>query len=111
MECKRCTQLGEPCRDHRQPQATEIVTPIIHMNGDCKQTLLNNLEAAYTAVGAAMDALMECSPNGRNFYPEPGRLQKAEAQHRERWDHLQAVRASLEAEAIAIDKENPGRGE
>ena len=87
----------------------EIITPIIHMNGDRKETLLANLEAAYDAVQSAIDALRQCSPNGRNYYPELGRLQKAEAQHLERMKHLYAVRESLEAEAIAIDEENPGR--
>jgi hypothetical protein len=41
----------------------------------------------------------------RNYYPEPGRMQKAEAQHRERQEHLHAVYTSLEAEAIQIAHE------
>jgi hypothetical protein len=82
-----------------------IITPIIHINGDRRETLLNNLEQAYDAVRVAMDALRQCSPNGRNFYPEPGRMQKAEAQHRERQEHLHAVYTSLEAEAMQIDDE------
>jgi hypothetical protein len=82
-----------------------IVTPIIHLNGDRRETLLDNLERAFRAVRAAMDALRQCAPNGRNYYPEPGRLQRAERQHRERQEHLQAVYQSLEAEAIQIDDE------
>ena len=86
-----------------------VVTPIIHLNGNSKQSLLDALKEAYRAVRAAMDALRQCAPNGRNFYPEPGRLQRAEAQHRARQEHLQAVYASLEAEAIAIQDESPDR--
>ncbi|HEY5865107.1 MAG TPA: hypothetical protein VI542_06075 [Candidatus Tectomicrobia bacterium] len=84
---------------------SDIITPIIHPNGDSKETLLANLEHAYHAVREAMEALRDCSPNARNFYVQPGRMQKAEAQHRERQEHLQAVLTSLEAEAIQIDKE------
>jgi hypothetical protein len=82
-----------------------VVTPIIHMNGDRRETLLAQLEQAYRAVSHAMDALRQCAPNGRNYYPEPGRMQKAEAQHQARMEHLRAVYASLEAEAIQIDQE------
>ena len=83
-----------------------IITPIIHLNGDRRETLQNKLEAAYAAVCAAMDALRQCAPNGRNFYPEPGRMSKAETQHQARMEHLGAVYRSLEAESIQIDKEN-----
>ena len=87
----------------------DIVTPIIHMNGTSKRALIDQLCTAYRAVQDAMDALRQASPNGRDFYPEPGRLQKAEAQHRARQERLQAVLESLEAEAEAIDREYPGR--
>lgn len=83
----------------------EVITPIIHTNGDRRETLLANLEHAYSAVRDAMDALRQCAGNGRNFYPEPGRMEKYEAQHRTRQEHLHAVYASLEAEAIQIDQE------
>jgi len=87
----------------------QIITPIIHMNGDRREVLMGCLEQAYDAVGIAMDALRQCAPNGRNFYPEPGRMQLAEAQHRERQEHLRAVYESLEAEAIQIhhERRNP----
>ena len=83
----------------------QIITPIIHMNGDRREVLMERLEQAYDAVGMAMDVLQQCAPNGRNFFPESGRMQRAEAQHRERQAHLQAVYTSLEAEAIQIQRE------
>ena len=86
-----------------------IITPIIHLNGDRRETLLANLEAAYRAVYAAIDALQECSGNGRNFYPEPGRLERYQAQHEARWLHLRTVEQSLLDEAEAIQRDNPGR--
>jgi hypothetical protein len=83
-----------------------IVTPIVHRNGDRQETLLDTLETAYHAVRAAMDALRTCAPNGRNYYPEPGRLVLAEAQHRARQEHLHVVLESLEAEAGGIQRES-----
>lgn len=83
----------------------KVITPIIHLNGDRRETLMENLESAYRAVDDAMDKLRECAPNGRNYYPNPGRMQLAEAQHLERQLHLQAVRNSLAAEAIQIQEE------
>jgi hypothetical protein len=82
-----------------------IITPIIHLNGDRKDTLVANLEQAYQAVMQAMDTLRQCAPNGRNYYPEPGRMQQAEAQHRRRQTHLQAVLDDLVAEVAQIDAE------
>jgi tRNA isopentenyl-2-thiomethyl-A-37 hydroxylase MiaE len=80
-----------------------VFVPVVHMNGDRRETLLDNLECAYMAVRTAMDALRQCTPNGRNAYPVPGLMVKLEAQHRERQEHLMAVYKSLEAEAIALD--------
>lgn len=80
----------------------ELAVPCVHMNGDRKETLLERLEIAYAAVGEAQDALRECAPNGRNAYPIPGLMEKLTAQHVARQHFLQAVRDSLEAEAIAL---------
>jgi len=82
----------------------ELAVPFVHVNGDRRETLLNNLEAAYAAVNAAMDAMRQCAPNGRNAYPVDGLMQRLEAQHRSRQEYLQVVADSLEAEAIAIQE-------
>jgi len=79
-------------------QPIELAVPFVHLNGDRRETLLDNLDAAYTAVTAAMDALRQCAPNGRNAYPVDGLMQRLEAQHRQRQEYLQAVAVSLESE-------------
>ena len=84
----------------------ELAVPHVHLNGDRRETLLTNLENAYTAVMAAMDAMRQCSPNGRNAYPVDGLMQRLEAQHRTRQEYLQAVADSLEAEAIALQEQD-----
>jgi hypothetical protein len=86
-----------------------VITPIIHLNGNRKETLIANLEEAYRALRTAQDALRECAPNGRNYYPEPGRLAQAEAQYRTRQEHLQAVCDSLLVEVEKIEEEYPTR--
>jgi len=86
----------------------EVVTPIIHMNGDRKDTLIRNLEDAYRAVRAAQLALRECAPNGRNYYPEPGRFERARAQYDARMAQLERVIESLDAEARKIEDETRG---
>ena len=83
--------------------ATTVV-PIIHLNGDRPEVLLANLNDAYRAVRAAIEAARQCSPNGRNYYPEPGRLARAQAQHNERLDKLLAVAQSIAGEAKAIQQ-------
>ena len=44
-----------------------IITPIIHRNGDTRDTLLDQLKQAYSAVRDAMDALQSCAGNGKIF--------------------------------------------
>lgn len=81
-----------------------VVVPIIHMNGDNLRTLVVALENAFDAVRDAIEALRQTAPNGRNFYPQPGLMDEAIAQHDTRMRRLREVCDSLEAEAIAIQK-------
>lgn len=86
-----------------------IIAPIIHLNGDCKETIMGNLKRAIIAVHEAIGALQACSGNERNFYPDPGRLERYQAQHKARSLHLRTVKQSLIDEAKAITRDNPGR--
>lgn len=82
----------------------ELAVPFVHLNGTSRESLESNLAAAYAAVLEAMDALRQCAPNGRDAYPQPGLMQRLEAQHRTRQEYLRAVADSLEAEAAALQK-------
>ena len=81
-----------------------IVTPIIHPNGDSAEVLLTNLKEAFRAVRAAIEAVYSCAPNGRNYYPEPGRFKRALVQNDERLAKLLAVKQSIRDEAIALQR-------
>ena len=78
----------------------DIITPILHMNGTSREELLDQLWNAERAVQRAIDAVVQASPNGRDYYQEPGRLQKAQSQNLARMAQLEAVADSLIAEAI-----------
>jgi len=84
------------------PAPIPVVSPIVHLNGTSRGSLLAALEDAYLAVSNAMDTLRQCAPNGRDYYPDPGRMPKAEDQHRSRGEYLKAVLDSIEAEVAAI---------
>ena len=79
-----------------------IIAPIIHLNGDRKDTLVARLETAYDAVRTAEKALQVCAGNARNFYPVSGLWEQYQRQHAERMNHLKAVAQSLCAEAEAL---------
>ena len=91
-----------------QLPSAPMISPVIHPNGDRKDTLLRNLQDAYRAVSQAITALRECAPNGRNCYPAPGRMEAAIAQYKRRQTLLEEVRASLAEEAKMIEKLYPG---
>jgi hypothetical protein len=84
-----------------------VVTPIIHLNGDRKETLVARLETLDTLLRQAEEALTQCAPNGRNYYPEPGRFERAWAQHAARMALLARLRQSLDDEIVQIAAENP----
>jgi hypothetical protein len=74
-----------------------MIIPTVHLNGDSKQTLLDDNLAARRAVRDALDAVAKASPNGRNFYPQgDGAITKAVTEHRIRLLRLEEVRQELE---------------
>ena len=84
-------------------EAQKIITPIIHINGDKREVLVASLKTLYNALRATKDALRACAPNNRNFYPIPGRMALALAQHWERREHVTALIASVSAEMLQLD--------
>ena len=72
--------------------------PTVHMNGTGAKDLLEEAEAAYDAVGAALTALRRMTVNGRDYYVQidPRAFYKASDQHRDRQFALQQVQNDLE---------------
>jgi hypothetical protein len=73
------------------------------MNGSNPETLLDALTEAYRAVDAAMRALDEAAPNGRDYYPQgPDAVQEATREHQLRAAKLRSVHAELEELVMSV---------
>lgn len=83
---------------------SDLVLPIIHLNGTSKEALIEQHCAAGSALRAALKALSEMAPNARDYYPAPGRFEQARAQHDRRAKTLRDLYDEIEAETIAIDE-------
>ncbi len=73
-----------------------MIFPTIHLNGTGRQALVDQLCDACTAINAAVSAMGEASPNGRDYYPQgPDALPQALREHQDRIARLIAVREEL----------------
>lgn len=80
---------------------TATTMPTIHLNGTSREELNKGYMAAYYALKAAIDALAETGPNGRDYYPQGDRaIGEAIDQHRARMMRLAGVMEEIEALAL-----------
>lgn len=78
--------------------ARSVIVPCVHLNGTSKQSLMDALEEAYTAVGDAMDKLRRTAPNGRDYYVyDNAAYGRAADEHGARMAKLQDIRDEIEA--------------
>ena len=78
---------------------TPLVLPIVHLNGTSRQELIEQRSIASIAIVQAIGALQGMSQNGRDYYPEPGLMEKAQAQHRRRLQTLKDLQDEIMSEA------------
>jgi len=81
-----------------------MITPTIHTNGTSGERLLEQQLKAIAALRAAMAAMEEAYPNGRDYYPQgPSAINEATIEHSARMRAVSAVLNQYEqiAEAIA----------
>lgn len=84
--------------------------PTIHLNGTSKESLLEDLEKAYVALTAAIKAMCNACPNGRDYYPQgPEALERAQKEHYSRLDRVNEVQKELADLAEGIYKGGHGR--
>ena len=77
--------------------------PQVNINGSSRRALVEARMIAIEAVRAAMQALGECSPNGRDYQTAPkGEFEIARKVYCERFAFLDRLANELEEEAIAI---------
>jgi len=77
--------------------------PVVNLNGTSRQALVDARVGAIEAIRAAMQALGECSPNGRDYQTAPkGEYEIARKRYMERFAFLDRMANELEDEAIYI---------
>jgi len=80
-----------------------MMVPSIHLNGTSKNELLEQQIEALRALRAAIAALRQAAPNGRDYYPQgTAAAARALAEHSRRLGNLHAVETELEDLALAI---------
>jgi len=74
-----------------------MITPTIHMNGTSGRDLAEGYSKAARAVDAAIDAIAQAGPNGRDYYPQgPEAMTKAVEEHSARLYALRQVHTELQ---------------
>jgi hypothetical protein len=69
-----------------------MIKPTIHLNGTDLRSLKEQAENAGRALAAAIGALHDASPNGRDYYPQGDDAGvKARAEHTERMQSLYKI--------------------
>ena len=77
--------------------------PVVNINGTSREALVNARIAAIESLRSAMQALGECSPNGRDYQTAPnGEYEIARKRYMERFAFLDRMINELEDEAITI---------
>lgn len=83
---------------------SDLILPIVHLNGTSKNDLIEQHCEAGRALRDAMKALENMAPNARDYYPIPGRFEQARAQFERRYQAVRAIYDEIQAETIAIDE-------
>ena len=74
-----------------------MILPTIHRNGTSKADLFDRYWTALLAVEAAIDAVAQTGPNGRDYYPQgDDALRQAQAAHQDRLKRLHAIVLELD---------------
>jgi len=85
----------------------DAVMPFVHMNGDDKQTLINEWQDFYSAIDGAIQKIPSHSFHGRNHYP------KGEEKHlmaREALSEIQGVLGTIRMCAEDVEYELQTKG-
>ena len=77
---------------------SKLRAPSVHLNGTSRSALVAQYEAAAQGLRAALEGLVEASPNGRDYYVQgDGAFEEARREHYSRVDRVRAVLDEIEA--------------
>ena len=79
-----------------------MVLPVIHSNGTAATTLIDDRSDCLEAFRELANHLNRLAPNGRDYYPIPGRMELATAQHVRRVNTLDKLMREIQDERNAI---------
>lgn len=82
-----------------------MILPVIHLNGTSPDRLIEALADAMYALDKAYEATKQTAPNGRDYYPDPGRLEKAQEQFRRWLQSIDAIKAEMDAVICGIQEQ------
>lgn len=83
-----------------------MITPTVHLNGTSGGALLEQILKARAALDAALDAMREAEPNGRDFYPQGNNaINTAIAEHLARIKSVEGVLQQYDGLYEAVSKQ------
>lgn len=93
--------------DMTWPRLSLAVSPTINLNGESGQSHMEKLSEARRAMDAALKAVAECYPHGRDYQTvgDPTVHNRAHAQHDRRMYCLRRIDAELETIEENIHKQ------
>jgi hypothetical protein len=83
----------------------DIIVPIVHLNGTSREELVRVRVEAHRVLEDAYAALKRMAPNGRDYYPVPGLMDRAVEQHSHRLSVIGELIFALEKEVYELEKE------
>ena len=81
----------------------DIIIPNVHLNGTSANRLIALRCDARDVLETAYRQIREMAPNGRDYYVEPGSMEKAESQHMRRLQVIDDLVKELEYEVEQIE--------
>lgn len=81
---------------------TDLIQPIINLNGMSAEEHVTLRVKALTALHAAMDSLSELRPHGRDYIGDDQAYQRDLSIYSERFRQLDALHNAIMDEAVAI---------
>lgn len=79
-----------------------MIRPILNINGTSAEELIQTRRNAIEALDAAMKALQEMTPNGRDYPNQQDRCRTDRELHYSRFAQLDAMRNHIVDEAVEI---------
>jgi len=82
-----------------------MITPTLNLNGSSADDLIQPRRDAYYAIQAAIKALQQVTPNGRDYPGDNDQCVTDRGSHYIRLNALHKIASEIVAEAVAIEEQ------